>query len=192
MSELKTWGVFFERYILERKKYMKSKIITKQMEDKQASGEEWEHEDTYKLPKKIRSTGLSACHKAEMTVVGSGGGTMYYECNSCHSPCDMWSSTTQETTKQMEDWEKEFIDFAYMNPDFPHSTPEECKKLIGFIRSLLSSQKPDLKEKIEEWINGLYTPETTKGYYETVKENRAFNSALDVLSVRLKEFLKTL
>ena len=77
------------------------------------------------MTKQTQSTGLSACHKAEMTVVGSGGGTMYYECNSCHSPCDMWSSDhiadigkkvdrsaiendrmvdrPQETTKQMED-----------------------------------------------------------------------------------------
>ena len=131
-----------------------------------------------KPSKKIqgRSTGLSACCKAEMTVVGfeSDEGTMYYKCTYCSKPCDMWSSTPQETTKQMEDWEKEAVGKNV------HSVYTHClscstwgvnmplDKICGncgkstdtytyydseTISLLLSSQKLDLKKKIEEWIS---------------------------------------
>ena len=94
---------------------------------------------------------LSACHKAEMTVVGSGGGTMYYECNSCHSPCDMWSSTTQETSKQMEDWEKRLrkeIKTWYLG--YEEEAPNDY--LISKIMDLFISQKQEILDRMEEWI----------------------------------------
>ena len=161
------------------------------------------------MTKQTQSTGLSACHKAEMTVVGSGGGTMYYECNSCHSPCDMWSSTTQETTKQMEDWEKEFEEMN-RNCDGAYGCGQFPPEVKSFVSRLLLSQKQemleaegdraeeswsegikegkrqanlDLKKKIEKWME-----KKSKSIYDQINF-RVYNS-VEVFD--LQEFLKTL
>ena len=70
-------------------------------------------------------------------------------------------------TKQMEDWEKEFENLPAVNYNlYIGSGSDACddcleyeealKQLIGFIHSLLSSQKLDLKKKIGEWIEENY------------------------------------
>ena len=139
---------------------------------------------TSKPKRIIRSTGLSACCKAEMIIAGRDGEKYYYGCTKCSKPCDMWSSTPQETTKNKLC--KTSVGFSNPPLAWTRSKNEEwlILRITEIVQDLCLSQTQDLKKKIEEWT-------IKEPLFGGPRYNNLFNT--DWIGLKdLQEFLKTL
>ena len=96
---------------------------------------------------------VSSCCRDQLIVVSGDEGTSHWECRACGKACDAW---VDKKTKQIEDWEKEFDEkfISRWNKNTTKVYPDISQSLKNFIRQILSSQKQDLKKKIEEWSWG--------------------------------------
>jgi len=74
-----------------------------------------------------------------------------------------------------------FIDFAYMNKDFPDMTPEQCEKIYNWINSKYIS-----KDKVEGFrgkhING--------STYKEIEFCAGYNLAVYEFNQKIEEVLK--
>ena len=70
------------------------------------------------------------------------------DCPACQEEREK-HSTPQETSKQMEDWEKEFDEKF---PDGGDGFGDDFEGIKSFFSQTFSSQKQEIVDRLEEWI----------------------------------------